>query len=635
METVYNTRTFVCWGGVWEDAKRIFHKYPELKYLPVYNQDNELAYFCYDSRINEVSNLQVEHVLKMLLSNPQLLKWKQEFPGIECVEIYDMNEFAFYFFEILSRKGIEVIMHGEKWKIFGIEIDKHQTHMDVTVLKIYAEGMEMFPQKTVEYDVAQSFNFLLILMKKELRLLEMRLQEKIDNFFICRFPLLEELSYITNKEKYMTYFVGGADGRELIESSQRTAFTEVNGLEPDVYYKEKEWEEHNVIDTLSEYYGETKVIRTSHGENTIWLLGPCIVAGFGVLYHDFLSCNIDRYIKFLGINNYGVCNVNYSFYEIDTLQMAISSLPIQKKDIIICIGEDIGWGTLLREKPDLKLDLLFATRDEEQWFYNVPIHTNARGNEQVAKEICKQIISPFISRSQGMEDGFIITNDMGFAVNERGQKEIEIKKYIQRLKTEYNIQSFLGDSKRIGAIVMNCNPFTLGHRYLIEESSKKVDKLIVFVVEENRSYFGFKDRFSMVKAGTQDIENILVVPSGDFVLSYHTLPEYFRKEEKNQVKIDASMDVNIFCKYIVPEFGINIRFVGEEPIDQITAQYNQQMQKIFSAMSNMEFSEIPRKEYEGEVISASSVRKELKRGNWEKIKRMVPETTYEYLRKKC
>ena len=96
--------------------------------------------------------------------------------------------------------------------------------------------------------------------------------------------------------------------------------------------------------------------------------------------------------------------------------------------------------------------------------------------------------------------------------------------------------------------------------------------------------------------------------------------------------MDASLDINIFSEYIVPEFGITIRFTGEEPIDQVTAQYNQQMRKIFSETGAVEFSEIPRKEHEGEVISASAVRRALDDENWEKIRMMVPETTFEFLR---
>ena len=37
-------------------------------------------------------------------------------------------------------------------------------------------------------------------------------------------------------------------------------------------------------------------------------------------------------------------------------------------------------------------------------------------------------------------------------------------------------------SGTVGAIVMNCNPFTMGHRYLIETAASQVDRLYVFVL---------------------------------------------------------------------------------------------------------------------------------------------------------
>jgi citrate lyase synthetase len=45
----------------------------------------------------------------------------------------------------------------------------------------------------------------------------------------------------------------------------------------------------------------------------------------------------------------------------------------------------------------------------------------------------------------------------------------------------------------------------------------------------------------------------------------------------------------------------------------------------------MKFIEIPRKKFDGEVISASRVRKLLSQGKLEDIKKMVPAATYEFL----
>ncbi len=180
---------------------------------------------------------------------------------------------------------------------------------------------------------------------------------------------------------------------------------------------------------------------------------------------------------------------------------------------------------------------------------------------------------------------------------------------------------------------MNCNPFTLGHRYLIEYAAKKVDKLYVFVVEENKSFFPFKDRFELVKNGTEDLQNVVVIPSGQFIISSLTFQQYFEKGENQDVTVDASDDLEIFAKQIAPSLHINVRFAGEEPLDNVTRQYNSSMRSILPQYG-IAFEEIPRKTQGEEVISASRVRKLLAEKDFEAIAELVPETTLKYLKEK-
>jgi [citrate (pro-3S)-lyase] ligase len=120
--------------------------------------------------------------------------------------------------------------------------------------------------------------------------------------------------------------------------------------------------------------------------------------------------------------------------------------------------------------------------------------------------------------------------------------------------TEY-INSIKPNCPKIGSIVMNCNPFTLGHRYLIEESTKKVSQLIIFVVEEDKSFFPFKDRLELVKQGTKDLKNVTVVPSGGFIISQQTFGAYFEKGSIQEQKIDPTNDVTIFAEQIAPKLA--------------------------------------------------------------------------------
>lgn len=187
-----------------------------------------------------------------------------------------------------------------------------------------------------------------------------------------------------------------------------------------------------------------------------------------------------------------------------------------------------------------------------------------------------------------------------------------------------------GDS---GIIVMNCNPFTRGHRYLIETAAKMVDNLYVLVVEEDKSVFRFVDRFEMVKSGVSDLDNVTVINSGQFIISSLTFPEYFTKDTNKSTKFDASKDLYNFCKFIAPALNATKRFVGEEPLDIVTNQYNEQMRK-YLPKNGVQLIVVPRKEINGEVISATRGRKYIDERNYEGINMIFPESTVDYLRKK-
>ena len=177
---------------------------------------------------------------------------------------------------------------------------------------------------------------------------------------------------------------------------------------------------------------------------------------------------------------------------------------------------------------------------------------------------------------------------------------------------------------------MNCNPFTLGHRYLIEQALEQCDYLVVFVVQEDKSVFPFDDRLRLIDEGTADLNNVIVVPSGRFVLSSLTFSEYFNKSELQDRIIDTSLDVTVFAREIAPCLHITKRFAGEEPYDQVTRQYNEAMYRILPEYG-IEFIEIPRKERDGEAISASRVRALLEKKDFNEIKSLVPECTFRYL----
>jgi len=182
----------------------------------------------------------------------------------------------------------------------------------------------------------------------------------------------------------------------------------------------------------------------------------------------------------------------------------------------------------------------------------------------------------------------------------------------------------------VGAAVMNCDPFTLGHRHLIETAAKECDRLYVFVLSEDKGHFSSADRLAMVKAGTEDLPNVTVLPTGPYLISAATFPTYFLKDRDGAQQVQCLLDIAIFCKHFAPHFGIQRRYVGTEPLSPLTDRYNQAL-KIHLPESGIGVKEIPRFEKNGSAVSASAVRRALTANDWAAVKALVPKTTFDYL----
>jgi [citrate (pro-3S)-lyase] ligase len=185
-----------------------------------------------------------------------------------------------------------------------------------------------------------------------------------------------------------------------------------------------------------------------------------------------------------------------------------------------------------------------------------------------------------------------------------------------------------------GAIVMNANPFTLGHEYLARTAAAACERLLVFVVEEDVSVTPFAVRYALVRQGLADVENALVLPSGPYMVSRASFPAYFTANETLGA-VHAGLDCAIFATRIASDLGIAVRFVGTEPFDNVTSEYNAVMAREFAA-HGLELREIPRLERDGAAVSASRVRALLhghaREGVWRDLEGLLPPVTLNFLR---
>lgn len=179
-----------------------------------------------------------------------------------------------------------------------------------------------------------------------------------------------------------------------------------------------------------------------------------------------------------------------------------------------------------------------------------------------------------------------------------------------------------------GCIVMNCNPFTLGHRYLVESASRMVEHLFVIVVREDRSAFSYQERKAMVAAGTADLKNVTVCDGSEYAISNTTFPTYFLKRLSDATDTQILLDLDLFRRHIAPALGAEVRFVGTEPTDELTRRYNELMME---SLGKDHVVEIPRLENGGVAVSASRVRRAMESNSLKEAAQLVPPTTLPYI----
>lgn len=220
------------------------------------------------------------------------------------------------------------------------------------------------------------------------------------------------------------------------------------------------------------------------------------------------------------------------------------------------------------------------------------------------------------------------TENILFMENKNGGFE----RFVKDVKAETPKEA-LDAANNIGAVIANCNPFTLGHRYLLEKALEQCDYVHLFLLSDDRSFFQSQERYEMVREGICGMERIILHWTSDYMISAATFPTYFFKDKKQGQRANCQLDLELFAKRIAPELHITRRFVGTEPNCAVTGMYNIQMKKILPDYG-IQVHEIARKTAEHIPISASSVRRYIACNDLENLKLMVPEKVYDYLKKK-
>ena len=303
------------------------------------------------------------------------------------------------------------------------------------------------------------------------------------------------------------------------------------------------------------------------------------------------------FLKKLGLSFDG--NVNVTINILDGKKIIATASA--EKNLIKCIGVDENYrskglmNTLISE---------IISHQYDNNIYDLSIITKIE-NEKVIQSL-------------GFET---ICETENIILMENNKKKF--KKYLE------NISKNKVAKEQSSAIVMNLNPITKGHMYLIEKAAKESEQVYIFIVSEDKSKVPFETRVKLAKESTKFLENVKIIEGGDYIISSKTFPTYFSKNVDEWINNYCDLDLKLFGKFISKELNIRKRYVGKEPYCELTSFYNKKMKEILP-LYNIQVTEIERLEQNQKAISASLVRKLAEKGNISKIKELVPEATYKY-----
>lgn len=350
---------------------------------------------------------------------------------------------------------------------------------------------------------------------------------------------------------------------------------------------------------------------------TIYLLGVCFFVGRYVEDQYTVGSYLQKMLLKKGYL-YRVENYAAMLRRDGTIDSRLEEIDgFYENDIVICqstIGEIVG-------PPGFNLREVFEEhRIPSKWVMDEYAHCNHKAVEIVAESLV-EMIKPCLLNEQ------VQGSHNRIEINFHAVMGDYVKhKYLDR----YFFDFYGWRYSTVGAIVMACDLFDSGHRYLIEQARQQVDYLIVFVVQEDEFFFPFEERYKMVLEGTRDLNNVMVVPNGDFIFSKKNFPEYYEAREMEAAIVNAEYDINIFADYIAKPLHITHRFAGKELKKKVMKIYNEAMGRVLP-QKGITYVEIPKLEIEGENVNTVKIRNYLKNAEYTKAFVSLPDTTRKYL----
>lgn len=297
---------------------------------------------------------------------------------------------------------------------------------------------------------------------------------------------------------------------------------------------------------------------------------------------------------------------------------------------------------------DANLDLTIGLFDEDRLvatgsYYKNTLRCFAVHKDYQGYALMNRLVTELLNHQNdlGYDNSFVYTKketgkffeSLGFYPIASTEKLVflenrnRFENYLNKLKLESEEQNF-PKKERVASIVMNANPFTLGHLYLVEKAASENDLLHLFMVSDDSSLIPFSVREELIRKGTAHLDNIIYHQTGSYMISQSIFPSYFIKEADDIIVQQAKLDIRIFSR-IAETLGIGSRYIGSEPFSRVTNLYNEVMQQDLTK-KGIQVHIVPRKEQDDQAISASHVRELIRLGRIDEIQKLVPKSTYEF-----
>ena len=209
-----------------------------------------------------------------------------------------------------------------------------------------------------------------------------------------------------------------------------------------------------------------------------------------------------------------------------------------------------------------------------------------------------------------------------------GDGEDGLKQWEKQLSEDINLPE--GSS----LVVLNANPFTIGHRYLVDIARRRSSHVLVLVIqgkpesggkgnhENTGMVFPFRERMAMTEKGLADMAGVTILPSGPYIISRNDFPRDFLSRELGRVPAHAALDSMVIC-HVCKALGIKSLFAGDEPRDEMSEIHLKALRSA-CASSGLALRVAERKRLGEKYISSSMVRQDIADGNMDEAVLLAP-----------